>query len=217
MLAITAYPVWPVRIAGYVISGIAIHAMAVLTHEASHYNIFRSRRWDRWVGVLMGAPVFVSHTAYRVLHVYHHRYLRGTGDPDEFNNVTSNRFLLSLLFYSWLVIGTPVYLVHVTVTALTKGTRRDRIDIAFEYVLLIILFAGAYAIARHFGRMDVILHGWALPMCLAMIFGNVRSWAEHTMTIPGNPLTSTRTVTSNRLVSFLMANLNYHLEHHLCP
>ena len=49
------------------------------------------------------------------------------------------------------------------------------------------------------------------------MFGNVRSWAEHALTRPGDPLTCTRTVTSNRVVSFLMCNLNYHLEHHLFP
>jgi fatty acid desaturase len=33
----------------------------------------------------------------------------------------------------------------------------------------------------------------------------------------GNAVLRTRTVTSNRAVSFLMLNLNYHLEHHLFP
>jgi len=211
------YPSWLVRIPGYLVIGTAIHAMAVLTHEASHYSMFRSRFWDRWVGFLMGAPVFVSHTAYRVLHADHHRYTRDEGDPDEFANVTKSRFLLSLVFYSWLIIGTPVYLIHVVATAMKIGTWKDRFDIMFEYVLLIAMFGGAYLLARHYGRMDLILHCWALPMIIAMVFGNVRSWAEHTMTIPGDPLTRTRTVRSNRLVSFLMCNLNYHLEHHLCP
>ena len=33
----------------------------------------------------------------------------------------------------------------------------------------------------------------------------------------GDAILKTRTVTSNPLVSFLMLNLNYHLEHHLFP
>jgi fatty acid desaturase len=216
-VVMSIWPNWWIRLPGYVIIGTAIHAMAVLTHEASHYSMFRSRRWDRWVGFLMGAPVFVSHTAYRVLHNYHHKYTREDEDPDEFNNVTRSRFLLSLLFYSWLIIGTPVYLIHVTVTGLVRGSWRDRFDIITEYVLLIGMFGGGFLVARHFGRLDILLHCWALPMIIAMVFGNVRSWAEHTMTLPGDPLTRTRTVRSNRLVSFLMCNLNYHLEHHLCP
>ncbi|MDO8632295.1 MAG: fatty acid desaturase, partial [Phycisphaerales bacterium] len=216
-VVVMAFPYFLVRLAGYVVIGTAIHGMAVLTHEASHFSMFRNRRLDRWVGFLMGAPVFVSHTAYRVLHGYHHRYTREEEDPDEFNNVTKNRFLLSLLFYSWLVIGTPVYLIHVVATAMIRGTRRDRLDVLVEYAILIGLFGGTYALARHFGRTDLIVHCWAVPMIVAMVFGNVRSWAEHAMTIPGSPMTCTRTVTSNRIVSLLMCNLNYHLEHHLCP
>ncbi len=214
---VVALPIWPVRIIGYVVIGTAIHAMAVLVHETSHYSMFRNRLLDRIVGFLMGAPVFVSYTAYRVLHAYHHKYTREEEDPDEFNNVTKNRFLLSLLFYSWLIIGTPVYLIHVAATALIRGSRRDRIDVIVEYVLLVGLVVGAILVARHLGRTDVFIHCWALPMIIAMIFGNIRSWAEHTMTIPGDPLTRTRTVVSNRAVSLMMCNLNYHLEHHLCP
>jgi fatty acid desaturase len=37
------------------------------------------------------------------------------------------------------------------------------------------------------------------------------------MTVPGHPLTQTRTVTSNRVLSFFNLNLNYHIEHHLFP
>jgi len=216
-IAINLFPVWPVRIAGFVVIGISIHAMAVLVHEASHYSIFRNRKLDRWIGFLMGVPVLVSCSAYRVLHGYHHRFTREMGDPDEFKNVTDHRLLLSIFFYSWLIIGTPVYLIHVAITAFKNGSRKDRIDVSVEYALLVVICAAVYATLRHYHRTDLIVSCWAYPMVLAMIFGNIRSWAEHAMTIPGNPLTSTRTVTSNRIVSFLMCNLNYHLEHHLLP
>ncbi len=215
LITLVPHPV--LRFAGYAIMGVAIHAMAVLTHEASHLSMFRSKFLDRWVGFLMGAPLTVSGTAYRVLHAYHHKYTRDQGDPDEFNNATKNRFLLSVLFYSWLVVGTPLYLIHVFLTAMIRGSSRDRFDVLVEYALLAGIFAGVYATFKHYGRTDILLHCWAFPMIIAMIFANVRSWAEHTQTIPGDLLTQTRTVTSNRVVSFLMCNLNYHLEHHLCP
>lgn len=214
-VVVMSFPSWPVRILGYISMGTAIHGMAVLTHEASHYNMFRSRFFDRWLGFLMGAPVFISHTAYRVAHVDHHRYTREQRDPDEFNNVTKHRLLLSIFFYSWLVIGTPVYLFHVAITAMIRGSWRDRFDVLTEYALLVLLFGGVYKLLVYYGRTDLIVHCWALPMITAMVFANVRSWAEHTMTIPGDSYTRTRTVTSNKVVSLLMCNLNYHLEHHL--
>jgi fatty acid desaturase len=54
-------------------------------------------------------------------------------------------------------------------------------------------------------------------MGVAAVLGSIRGWAEHMMTRPGHPLTQTRTVISNRVLSFFMCNLNYHLEHHLFP
>jgi fatty acid desaturase len=212
-----SFPSLPVRLLGYVVIGICIHAMAVLVHEGSHNSIFRSRTLDRWVGFLLGVPVLVSYSAYRTLHGYHHRYTRDADDPDEFLNVTKNRTALSALFYSWLVFGTPIYLIHVAVTAFKRGTPRERWDCGVEYSLLTVIAAFVVFLCVRYDGWGVLLHVWALPMMIAMLFGNVRSWAEHQMTQPGHPLTQTRTVLSNRCVSFLMCNLNYHLEHHLCP
>jgi fatty acid desaturase len=80
-----------------------------------------------------------------------------------------------------------------------------------------VFVTAALMVFGRFGRLDIPLHAWLLPLPVAIAFGNVRSWAEHALTRPGHPLTHTRTVTSNRVVSFLMCNLNYHLEHHLFP
>ena len=41
--------------------------------------------------------------------------------------------------------------------------------------------------------------------------------AEHILCPAVDDFTNSRTVTSNRVVSFAMNNLNYHLEHHLVP
>lgn len=208
---------WPVRVAGYFVIGIAMHAMAILVHEASHVSLSRNRRWDRFVGFLMGVPVVVSVSAYRVLHGFHHRYTRQSGDPDEFLHVTNSKFLQSLLFYIWPLIGTPVYLIHVPMTALTRGKGKDRQDVVVEMLLLAVIWSTLFWMASHYGRWDIVLHCWLLPFVVAGAFGNVRAWSEHAMTDPGSPLNRTRTVTSNKIVSFLMCNLNYHVEHHLCP
>ena len=88
---------------------------------------------------------------------------------------------------------------------------------AREYGLMLLLYGVAIGLAASLGRLDVVVHGWLIPLAVAIAFGNARSWAEHALTVPGDPLTHTRTVTSNRVVSLLMCNLNNHLEHHLCP
>jgi fatty acid desaturase/1-acyl-sn-glycerol-3-phosphate acyltransferase len=208
---------WPLWIACEAVIGVAIHAMATLMHEAIHGTLFRRRALDRWIGFLLGAPAFFSFTAYKVAHLAHHNHTRTSRDPDDFLNVSPNRFVCSAVFYAWLFAGMLAYLFHVPLGALRLATRRERWAIATEYALMAAMATAACLICYRLGRPGAVLYAWIVPLSVAIVFGNVRSWAEHALTRPGHPLTHTRTVTSNRIVSFLMCNLNYHLEHHLFP
>jgi len=210
-------PSWPVWLLCEAVVGVSIHAMATLMHEAIHGTLFRRRAHDRWIGFLLGAPALFSFTAYKVAHLAHHHHTRTRRDPDDFLNVSPNRLVRSVVFYAWLVAGMLAYLLHVPLGALRLGTRRQRREIITEYLLMAGMAATAFFLCKRLGRIDVLLQAWILPLSVAIAFGNVRSWAEHALTRPGHPLTHTRTVTSNRVVSFLMCNLNYHLEHHLFP
>ena len=214
-MAVLQSPPWPIRLACYTAIGVSIHALATLMHEGIHGTLFRNRRLDRWVGFLLGVPALFSFTAYKVAHLIHHRHTRTKLDPDDFTNVSRFRSIRSIVFYAWLIVGMPFYLLHVPIGALRLGRPRERAAIFVEYALMAVLYAAVFFAASHWGRWDVLVHCWALPLVVAIALGNTRSWAEHALTKPGNPLTHTRTVTSNRLVSFLMCNLNYHLEHHL--
>jgi fatty acid desaturase len=208
---------WPARITGIVLSGAALHALAILMHEAVHGNLFRRRTLDRWAGFFLGAPALLSCAAYRANHLLHHRHNRTALDPDEFTNLSRNPAVLSAAFYAWPLLGMPAYLFHVPIHALRRGTRTQRRQIALELCLLAGLYAAVVFSAVRLGRLGALLDVWIYPMAAASLLGAVRGWAEHTMTLPGHPLTQTRTVTSNALVSFFMCNLNYHLEHHLYP
>jgi fatty acid desaturase len=211
------FPVWPVRVPALVLIGASIHALAILMHEGCHGNLFRARALDRWVGFLLGAPALFSCSAYRVTHQHHHRFNRTARDPDEFSNLSRNRTVLSVAFYAWLVVGMPAYLVHVPLTALRRGSRSQRRDVLVEEALLAALVGLVFFLAVRHGFLPQVLWVWVLPMGVAALFGSLRGWAEHLMTRAGHPLTQTRTVTSNAVVSFFMCNLNYHLEHHLFP
>jgi len=211
-------PHWSLWLLGCTVIGVSIHGLVVLMHEGIHGSLFRSKALDRWFGFALGIPSLVSFTAYRVTHLAHHRYNRTADDPDEFTNLTRNGRLLALAFYLWMVAGTFVYfLFHVPVTAFTRGKPAERRAALMEYGVLGIVYGAVLWFGWRFGWLNALLQCWLLPMIVAVICGNVRGWAEHMMTIPGHPLTQTRTVTSNAVVSFLTLNLNYHLEHHLFP
>lgn len=214
----SAFPNVAVRLAGYAIIGALIHGFAVMMHEGVHGNLIRRPKLDRWLGFLLGVPALVSFSAYRVQHIAHHRYTRTENDPDEIRNFSKRRGLLSLAFYLWLIGGSPWYfLVFVPFRALVVGKPHERRAVLLEYAIMLPLYAAIVAAAMHWGFMGGLIHYWLIPVLFAMFYGNVRGWAEHMLTIPGHPLTETRTVTSNAIVRFLNLNANFHLEHHLFP
>jgi fatty acid desaturase len=208
---------WWVYVPGYIVIGLLIHGMANFMHEGIHGTLFRDRRWDRWYGFLMGAPALFPFTAYGINHLLHHKYNRTEYDPDEFSNISKNRTLLSIFFYIWIVLGMVIYSIRFPLVALKHATPSERRRMYSERALLLLTLSTVLGVSWWFGHFTAVAHVWLVPLVIAGFMGNVRGWAEHTLTVPGNLLTETRTVTSNRLFSFLNINLNYHLEHHLFP
>jgi fatty acid desaturase len=215
-LVLTA-PAWPVRLAAYITIGLAIHGMAAILHEAIHGNTFRNRLLDYWAGLVTGIPALFSVTAYRVTHLPHHWYNRTERDPGEIMNLTKNGRLLSVVFYCWIFVGMFFVILTTPFTSQQWAQPRERRMIAAEYAGIAALIAALVLLGIRYGFLSAILQLWGIPLVFAAMIGNVRGWAEHMMTLRGHPLTQSRTVTSNRLLSFLFLNANYHLEHHLFP
>ena len=208
---------WAVYLPGYVFVGLLIYGMTNLMHEGIHGTLFRVRWLDNWFGLMMGAPALLPFTSYRISHQLHHRHTRTEHDPNEFANIVENQSLLPAFFYAWLLLGMAVFAVRFPYVALQHATPVERRRIVFEHGILLVMLGAVLAASWWFDYVAAVAHVWLAPLAVASFQGNVRSWAEHTLTVPGNSLTDTRTVTSNRLFSFLSINQNYHLEHHLFP
>lgn len=208
---------WIERFAGVVLMGIFLQAIAILMHEALHGNLFQNSQLNRLASFLCGVPAFFSGTAYKVAHLNHHRQTRTEQDQDEISNLCKTRRQFRALFYTWFVAGTFLYFFIVPAKAMQIGTYSERRRIAMEYIAMFAINAGIFVwgIGNHHGLW--LLWYWLLPLQVAMFFTNIRSIAEHQCTSTDNALSSTRTTRSNGLVSVLMLNLNYHLEHHLFP
>ena len=221
ILSVIVMERWPflwVRIAGIFVIGVSIQAMAILMHEALHANLFRQLFWDRWIGFMLAVPAFFSFTAYKVAHLNHHRYTRTDRDQDELPNMCQNQRQYIALYYAWFLIGTFLYFFIVPWKALRIARPRDRSRIYVEYPLMFLIYGLFTSLAFHSGRPMSLLWYWLLPALVAILLSNVRGLAEHLGTEgDGDAISRTRTITSNKLVSFLMLNLNYHLEHHLFP
>jgi fatty acid desaturase len=207
-----------IHVAGIILIGIFIQAIAIVMHEALHGNLFQSARLNRWAVFAFGLPAFFSGTAYKTAHQNHHRQTRTQQDQDEVSNLFRTPAQYLATFYALFFAATFIYLFIVLPrTALQIGTFKERRAIALEYAAIVVIYSGVVIWGVTAGHADWLLWYWILPMLVAMFLSNIRGVSEHLCTSTDHVLAKSRTIRSNVLVSFLMLNLNYHLEHHLFP
>lgn len=211
------YPTWWVRTIGVVAIGISIQAMAILMHEALHRNLFRRSALDRWARFLFGIPAFFSGTAYMVAHLNHHRHTRTSLDQDDISNYCRTDFQYKALFYALFGAGATLYFFIVPWKSLSIARPADRRRILLEYAAMSGVYAAAIISCIATRHVAWLFWYWLIPAQLATFLSNIRGIAEHLCTSRVSLVSRTRTTLSNPVVSFLMCNLNFHLEHHLFP
>lgn len=204
---------WLLRAAGIAGAAAALNAFYLLSHEGHHQLLFRSPRVNDLVNLALCVPLLHAPSAYKVLHELHHRYLGGPGDPDEYSNYTSDSRLRWALQWVRLTMGTLVYMPLIPVVAWRRASRDERRKIALEYTVLAAAWIAIFAAFD----IGVLLQVWLLPGVLVGYISAVRALAQHALTKHDDPLLASRSVRSNPIVSFLLLNENYHLEHHLFP
>jgi fatty acid desaturase len=187
--------------------------LSILMHESNHNLLFKNRYLNHYMGFICGFPSLVSVSAYRTLHLTHHANTSTHHDPDSMEHNTPKSLPVVVFFYIFLILGAYIYLIHLVITSIRLADAEIRRNILFEYTLIIAIFTTLFLVLP----FHIMLNIWLIPLLIAAQLTNVRGLAEHGLTSSGNVFTDTRTVTSNRFVSFMMNNLNYHLDHHLFP
>lgn len=204
---------WIMRLGGVAAAAAALNAFFLLSHEGHHDLLFRRRAVNHAVNVALCVPLLHSPSAYRVLHELHHRFLGGPGDPDEYRNYTKKPWMRWALQWVRLTMGTLVYMPLIPVVAWRRAGKEDRRRIALEYLLMAAVWIPLFAIVP----LRILLQVWLIPGVVVGYISAVRALAQHALTKADDPLLASRSVRSNRAISFLLLNENYHLEHHLFP
>jgi fatty acid desaturase len=212
-LAETGATSWVLRVLSVAASAAALNAFYLLSHEGHHHLLFRSAPVNHAVNIVLCVPLLHSPTAYRVLHELHHRFLGGPGDPDEYRNYTDSPGLRWALQWVRLTMGTLVYMPLIPVVAWRRAGADDRRRIAWEYSAMAAVWIVVFAVFP----MRALLQVWLVPGVIVGYISAVRALAQHALTDSHDPLLASRSVRSNPIVSFLLLNENYHLEHHLFP
>ena len=96
-------------------------------------------------------PVLQNFSAYRVLHLNHHRHLGLPGDPDHYPNYTRWSWLVFAMNWGRLLLGYPAYITAIPLLGFRQGNISDRWWIVFEVGLLVLL-AGVVLVSPLPGR-----------------------------------------------------------------
>lgn len=202
---------WTLRVLGIAAGAAALNAFFLLSHEGHHNLLFGRRAANHGANLALCVPLLHAPTAYRVLHDLHHRYLGGPGDPDEYRNYTSNARLLWTLQWVRLTMGALLYVPLIPVVAWRRATHADRWRIGLEYAAMAAVWVPVVMLVP----TPLVLQAWLIPGLLVGYISGVRALAQHALTDARDPLLASRSVESHPVVSFLLLNENYHLEHHL--
>ncbi len=213
------------------------HALAILSHESTHYRLFASRFANDLLGRFAGMLIGVSTYSYRIVHRVHHNNLYEAIDPDLALMAGYPRGKLYLMkkllkdaagLTAWrnylYFFGAPAMNVATgakqkplddTTERLRRQALADRwVVVAFHVLLLVAAFATGFSVEY------LVL--WILPaITVQAVILRLRAVAEHgAPSHTKSPFGAARTNIALPLwarVALFPHHVNYHLEHHLYP
>lgn len=227
----TLVDAWPVTVLAVVVIGARQHALTVISHDATHFRLLRSRRANDWVAnLLLAWPMFISVQGFRHFHGDHHRFLGEPGD--------GNRELWSTHDGSGQL--TPEWRYPKTVAQLVwKVLRRAACTTGAFWILRGLVGGFMYGVtpAQHVARVVLLASvaavltwtdawlGFAIFWVLPYITWHagaqyVRLVCEHSEVFSDDPRYAVTRTTIPGLLGrafVLPRNIGYHLEHHWYP
>lgn len=212
-----------VTVAAWLCMSFVILGNGAVVHETLHGHLFRSARANRLVGNVAGAWVGLPWSGYRAYHLGHHQASCTADDPEG----PPYRFT-SKWYYVAMPIGGPLFaLTFVWWTVRTivgmpppfVRSARQRRDITIDGLLSIAFYGGAVALGVHDLRLLATV--WLVPWLFAIVvLEPLVLVPEHygaSMADAEFALSTTRTVRSNRLLTWIYWGNNFHTAHHVAP
>lgn len=224
-------------LAAILLMGCWQHALAIISHESTHYRLFASRFANDLIGRIAGMLIGVSTYSYRIVHRVHHNNLYEAIDPDlalMAGYPRGKMYLVKKLLKdaagltAWrnylYFFGAPAMNAATgakqkplddTTERLRRQALADRwVVVAFHVLMLV----GSFALGV--GIEYVVL--WILPaITVQAVILRLRAVAEHGAPAhTRSPFGAARTNIALPLwarMALFPHHVNYHLEHHLYP
>lgn len=215
---------WSVVAVAAVWNAMLLIGMGVLSHEAIHGVLFRSRVWNELWGGLLAALVLIPLEANRQFHIEHHRYSHQPGlDPENPMHQTSFLFAVTLGPFVALAAQYQV-LVKIAMSGDLQRVLRDMcyLGLALCFYLLLLPALG----------ISLALTWGTTMLALPFVF-SVRALADHygipPVVRPAEDSEEMKTgewmrrqvsgwvVLTPQWLQWLWSHVNYHEVHHKYP
>jgi fatty acid desaturase len=197
--------------------------MLELQHQCLHHSAFRTARWHRIFGVLLGLPLLVSYSHYRVRHLQHHRFLGTPNDSEFFGFDTRQPITWGVLLagaFDYGRLGTILRDIGAATVGRWQYTQgqissRRRKDVVSEYRLIGALLLGL-AVACALGGWQAVFEFWLVPILVAAPIHFMVELPEHVLCESDTQdiLRNTRSITGSKLTTWFTNGNNLHIEHH---
>ena len=197
-----------------------------LQHECLHHNMFRSPSLNRLCGAMLGVPMLVSYTHYKIQHLHHHKFV-GTPEDAEIFDYRASQFtsLPGLISRVWNLARIPMFLL--TFIGILQGRMpsafeqegRKRRHLRLEYWLIATLFVTALIVTAC-ANVHVFIRVWFIPWLLFAEVTHVLIELPEHIGCDRNvadPRWNTRSYATNCVWQYIANWNNYHVEHHCWP
>lgn len=215
-------PLWVYIPLSLVVCVIHQRAMSEWIHEAAHYSLTRSRRWNDIIGNLLSGIWFALPVGvYRASHTAHHRadgFFTGDDPETVFLAVESRRAFRRAIGRD-LVGGTMVVQYRRFRAEQSEGGGGLGLRLAFAGCLLGLLAAMAWI-----GRLDVIALYYGSLVTLYPLLNRLRTLVQHArietdgrVVVRGSHVSRTTDCGWFDRIVWTSPRLLYHEEHHRYP
>lgn len=200
------------------------HALGILMHEGTHYRITKNRVLNELIGhVFLAFPTLGTMSGFRATHFAHHRSPNTEDDPDwTYRHGEEWRFPKSRMALYGMLIRDALGFNSAEYPKLGRryaAAARHSIWITLGRIVSYVVVLGIF---YHFRLLWAVGLYWAVPFLTThKIIMRIRNISEHHggPEYGDHPYRETRTTIPSWWERLLIAplNVNYHLEHHLCP
>lgn len=211
------YSVWFLPLSIVLIAS-RIRAFGNLQHDASHYNLCKSKEWNDLVAKYLLSPMVFDHfTKYRKEHFQHHSALGTEDDPDliDTSTIYPAKWKMVLEVYFRLFLKKSFWLSS-AFGEIYRMRKIELLQISAWWVMVLTMLS--------------IISTWQFAMTLfglillarMTVYHAMRAFLEisdHGFLDPSTNINFTRTLPYNNILTFVLHphNDNYHIAHHLFP